>query len=108
VIRADMVFVADDEGEVVGVLRGSTDRLRSLFVRSDHHRQGLGRRLVERFERECLGQGATTIGVASTLYAVPFYASVGYEKTNGVQTMKSFDGSGLQYQPMEKVLTHTG
>jgi GNAT superfamily N-acetyltransferase len=104
VIRADMVFVAEDEGEIVGVLRGSSGRLRSLFVRGDHHRQGLGRRLVEQFEQACLCQGATTIRVASTLYAVPFYTSVGYKKTTGVRTMRSFEGSGLQYQPMKKVL----
>ena len=42
VIRACMVFVAEDRGEIVGVLRGKPDRLQSLFVRKDHHRQGIG------------------------------------------------------------------
>ncbi len=54
VIRSAMVFVAEDDGEIVGVLRGRVDRLASLFVRGDHHRQGIGRRLVECFEAEKL------------------------------------------------------
>ena len=63
VIEAAMVFVAEDEGEVVGVLRGRRDKLQSLFVREDHQRQGIGRRLAERFERECREQGAAEIRV---------------------------------------------
>jgi len=48
------------------------------------------------------------IRVASTLYAVPFYQAVGYKKTTGVRAMRSFDGSGFEYQPMRKILTKTG
>jgi len=104
VIRSEMVFVAEDEGEIVGVLRGRKDRLASLFVRGDHHRQGIGRRLVERFEQECLRQRATAIRVAATLYAVPFYLKMGYKRSTGVRSGWSFEGRGLQIQPMRKVL----
>jgi len=104
VIKSAMVFVAKDGGEIVGVLRGRKGRLASLFVREDHHRQGIGRRLVRRFERECLGQGATVIRVAATLYAIPFYAAVGYKKSTGIRSGWSFEGRGLKYQPMKKVL----
>lgn len=103
-IRSAMVFVAEDDGEVVGVLRGRKDRLASLFVREDHHRQGIGRRLVERFELECLRQGATVIRVAATLYAVPFYLAMGYKRSTGARTGWSFEGRGLKVQPMRKVL----
>ena len=105
VIKAAMVFVAeDDEGEIVGVLRGRSDKLQSLFVREDHHRQGVGHRLVERFEQECEQQGAVEIKVQATLYAVPFYLAMGYKRTTGIRPMRSFEGVGLQYQPMKKVL----
>jgi len=110
VIRAPMVLVAADEGEIVGVLRGGRkDKqqrtvLQSLFVKGDHHRQGIGRKLVERFERECLRQGATVIRLAATLYAVPFYLAVGYKRSTGVRSGWSFEGSGLKIQPMRKVL----
>jgi GNAT superfamily N-acetyltransferase len=103
-IRSEMVFVAEDEGEIVGVLRGRKERLGSLFVRGDCHRQGIGRMLVERLEQECLRLGATQIKVASTLYAVPFYLAMGYKKTTGVRSGWSFGGSGLKWQPMKKCL----
>ena len=110
VIRAPIVLVAADDGEIVGVLRGGRkDKqqrtvLQSLFVKGDHHRQGIGRKLVERFERECLWQGATVIRLAATLYAVPFYLAVGYKRSTGVRSGWSFEGSGLKIQPMRKVL----
>jgi GNAT superfamily N-acetyltransferase len=104
VIRASMVFVAEDGGHIVGVLRGRKDRLQSLFVREDHHRQGVGRRLVERFEQECARQGGSIVRVAATLYAIPFYTAMGYRKTTGLRSGWSFEGTGLRYQPMKKVL----
>jgi GNAT superfamily N-acetyltransferase len=104
VLRSEMAFVARDEGEIVGVLRGRKERLASLFVRGDRHRQGIGRRLVERFEQECLGQGVAVIRVASSLYAVPFYLALGYKRSTGVRSGWSFDGRGLKTQPMKKVL----
>jgi GNAT superfamily N-acetyltransferase len=104
VIRSEMVFVAEEEGEIVGVLRGRKERLASLFVRGDHHRQGIGRRLVARFGQECLRQGVTVIRVASTLYAVPFYLALGYKRSTGVRPGRSFEGRGLMVQPMKKRL----
>ena len=103
-IEADMVFVAEDGGEIVGVLRGRQDKLQSLFVREDHHRQGIGRALVAHFERACLRQEATIIKVQATLFAVPFYQSVGYKKTTGVRSCQIFEGGHFPYQPMKKVL----
>lgn len=90
---------------IVGVLRGRQERLASLFVRGDYHRQGLGRRLVAAFERACVQDGAAVIRVAATLYAIPFYTALGYQKTTGVRNGWSFEGRGLRYQPMKKVLS---
>lgn len=104
VIRASMVFVAENDGEIVGVLRGRVDKMQSLFVRADCHRQGIGRKLIDRFEQECLKQGATVVKLMGTLYAVPFYQAVGYKKSTGVRSMRTFDGEGLPYQPMKKIL----
>jgi GNAT superfamily N-acetyltransferase len=103
VVQAAMVFVAEENGDIIGVLRGKADRLQSLFVRGDYHRRGTGRMLVEHFEQACLGQGATVIRLAATLYAVPFYARLGYKRTTGVRLGWSFGGR-LKYQPMKKVL----
>jgi len=104
VVRAPMVYVAEEDGEVVGVLRGRRERLASLFVRGDRQRQGIGRGLVECFEQESARQGTTVVRVAATLYAIPFYLALGYKRSTGVRTGWSFEGRGLKAQPMRKVL----
>ena len=112
VIRSETVLVAvdvgaaqdADEGKVVGILRGRMGTLASLFVQREYQRQGIGRRLVERFEQEYLQKGASEVKVAATLYAVPFYLQMGYKRTTGVRSGRSFEGTGLPYQPMKKVL----
>ncbi|HSB65796.1 MAG TPA: GNAT family N-acetyltransferase, partial [Anaerolineales bacterium] len=81
VLRAEMVFVALDGDQVVGVLRCRPGRLQSLFVGEAHHRQGIGRRLVERCEQECALRGSQVIHLAATLYALPFYEALGYKKS---------------------------
>jgi len=104
VLRAEMVLVAEDDGEIVGVLRGRKERIQSLFVRGDRHRQGIGRKLVEHFEWECARLDSRVIRLAATLYAVPFYQAMGYRKSSGIRNGWSFEGTGLKYQPMKKIL----
>jgi GNAT superfamily N-acetyltransferase len=106
-IRAQWVFVVEDDGEIVGVLRGRPGRLQSLFVREDRHRQGVGRTLVCRFENACIRAGATVVRLQATLFAVPFYQKLGYVRSTGVRSGAIFDGIGFQYQPMKKVLRAT-
>jgi GNAT superfamily N-acetyltransferase len=104
VLRTEMIFVAEDGDQIVGVLRCRPGRLQSLFVREDHHRQGIGRMLVEHCEQECAQRGSRSIRLAATLFAIPFYEAVGYKKSTGICNGRSFDGRGLKYQPMKKVL----
>lgn len=103
-IDAPMVFVAEEDDQIIGVLRGSVGRLHSLFVDQTQHQKGIGSKLHEKFETECRKQGAEKITLASTLYAVPFYSKLGYKKSTGVRHGWSFDGEGFKWQPMKKVL----
>jgi predicted N-acetyltransferase YhbS len=103
-ISSELVLVAEDDGEIVGVLRGRKERLGSLFVHKDYHRRGIGSGLVERFERESTQLGVTVIRVAATLYAVPFYSAMGYKRSTGVRFGRSFEGYGIEIQPMRKIL----
>lgn len=109
VIQAPVVLVAEEDGDVVGVLRGGRqDRgrtvLQSLFVTGARHRQGIGRALVASFEQAYTQYGTTTFRVAASLYAVPFYRALGYKRTTGVRLVTSFQGSGLPVQPMRKIV----
>lgn len=104
ILRSPIMYVAENERGIIGVLRGRDRRLASLFVHKAYHRQGIARMLVERFEDEMRKRGIPTIGLAATLYAVPFYQRFGYKKSTGVRTGWSFEKYGFQYQPMRKVL----
>jgi predicted N-acetyltransferase YhbS len=107
IIRSPMLYVAEDDGKIVGVLRGRKGRLASLFVRGDRHRQGIGTQLVERFEQESVSQGVQVVHVAATLFGMPFYLAMGYKRSTGVRTGWSFEGHGLPVQPMKKVLRNS-
>ncbi len=104
VLRTDMIFIAEDGIQIVGVLRCRPGRLQSLFVQEDHHRQGIGRRLVAACEQWCARHGSRVIYLAATLYAVPFYLALGYWRSTGIRHGRSFEGRGLIYQPMKKYL----
>ena len=105
VVWSPMLYVAEADKQIVGVLRGRANVLASLFVHGDHHGQGIGRKLVERFERDLRKQGIEWIRVAATMFAVPFYQALGYKKTTGIRPCKSFEGTDLTQQPMKKVLS---
>lgn len=102
IIHATIMLVSEDDGQIIGVLRGHPDRLQSLFVRGDYHGQGIGRQLVELFEQEAVRQDTRAIRVASLLFAIPFYQRMGYKKTTGVRSGPCFDGEWFPYQPMIK------
>lgn len=110
-LAAPLILVAEEAGKIVAVLRGGrVDQrqrvvLQSLFVDGSHHRHGIGRRLVARFEQRCRSQGLMRIKLASTLHAVSFYQALGYRRSTGVRTTRSFEGGGFPYQPMVKTLT---
>ncbi|MCJ7726475.1 MAG: GNAT family N-acetyltransferase [Acidimicrobiia bacterium] len=97
-------FPAETGSEVIGVLRGRRGRLQSLFVSGDHQRLGVGTALVKRFEGEIAAGGGGVLRVASTRYGVPFYQAMGYRRTTGERRLRSFQGEGLPYQPMKKIV----
>jgi GNAT superfamily N-acetyltransferase len=103
-IQAPWVLVAVDGERIVGVLRGSPGRLHSLFVRKRVHGKGIGRRLMDAFEKKCRHAGVARITLQSSLYAVPFYEALGYKRSTGVRKGPCFDGIGFPYQPMKKTL----
>ncbi|MFC2079214.1 GNAT family N-acetyltransferase [Candidatus Bipolaricaulota bacterium] len=104
IIRSPMLYVAEEGTKIVGVLRGRKNVLASLFVDGARQRRGIGQGLVERFEHDSREQGVEWIRVAATIFAIPFYQSMGYKKTTGIRPCKSFDGTDLTYQPMKKGL----
>ncbi len=97
--KSEIFFVATQNDKIVGMIRGRRDRFVNLFVNAKCHKKNVGRKLVERYEKECTKRGSQEIKISSSVYAIPFYKKLGYKKTTGIRNFK-----GLKIQPMKKVL----
>ena len=80
-----LFFVAEENRQIVGMIRAIENRIVNLFVHENFHRQGIGKRLIHGYERECMKRGYQTIVLRSQIYAVPFYQACGYKKTTGIR-----------------------
>lgn len=96
-------FVAIINGKIVGMIRGTKKRIVNLYLLGKFHGMGIGKNLMQRFEKECKREKSKEIKVKSSLYAVPFYQRMGYKKVTGIKIgFKTI--RGLKYQPMAKKL----
>ncbi|MDD4409668.1 MAG: GNAT family N-acetyltransferase [Candidatus Pacebacteria bacterium] len=93
-------FVATVDGQIIGLVRGSKERIRGLYVDYRYHRKGVGRALLKKFEKEAYREGSREIRIRGSLYAIPFYQEEGYKKTTGIRSM-----GGVKIQPMKKILS---
>ena len=98
--RQNPVFlVAVDGGRIIGMIRGGKTGIGNLFVEGNRHRKGTGTKLMAEFEKRVGRLKAEKLKVRSTLYATPFYQSVGFRKTTGIRNFR-----GHKTQPMMKIL----
>ena len=79
------IFVRDDAGAMVAGLHGwtwgETGFIRTLWVRQDARRRGLGARLVATAEHEALRRGCRVMHLDTHSYQAPgFYRQLGYEE----------------------------
>lgn len=83
---SELVLIAEDEGNVVGVIVGTIDGTRGYFYRlavdPSQQGKGIGRKLVEALEKRFIQKGVTRIFIMvnqDNTKVVPFYHSLGYE-----------------------------
>lgn len=100
--KTPICYVATENSEVIGIVRGFYGRLINLFVDGRHHRKGIGQKLLAQFERRCQDDGQDVIKVNISIFSIPFYEANGYKKTTGIRNHK-----GLKIQPMRKRLNRT-
>ena len=98
-VRGAICYVAEDKSQILGYILGRASRIINLFVLGTAHNKGVGRSLVELFEKEAGKQNTSVIKIRSSLYATPFYQKMGYKKTTGVRNFR-----GLKVQPMQKII----
>jgi GNAT superfamily N-acetyltransferase len=92
-------FVAVDKDQVVGLIRGSKERLINFYVLDVYQGKGIGKKLFLRYEKALKESGADEIKVRSSLFAVPIYTRFGFKKTTGIRSFR-----GIKTQPMKKTL----
>lgn len=78
-IRSRPVLVAVIDGEIVGTgsLEGTT--VRSMFVRPDHARRGIGTALMREIEMLAIARGLQRLDLQSSITAEGFYRRHGFE-----------------------------
>ena len=92
-------FVIKKNNKIIGIIRGRKNKIGNLFVKGEYHKKRIGRKLVEKFEKEAKKQKSKEIKISTSLYSVPFYKKMGYKKITGIRNIK-----GLKIQPMKKRL----
>jgi len=97
--KSPIFFISVNKNKIVGMIRGKKNRIGNLFVEGRYHNKKIGKRLLERFEKEAKKQGSKEIKVRASLYSTPFYQRAGYKKTTGIKNMKE-----IKVQPMIKKL----
>jgi predicted N-acetyltransferase YhbS len=98
--NSSLFFVAEHEGQVIGVLIADKNRIVNLFVKEGYQRGGIGNMLFYKYVCECKKMGYQEIVLRSQLHAIPFYQACGFKKTTGIRHKH-----GLTIQPMKKKLS---
>jgi predicted N-acetyltransferase YhbS len=70
-------LVAEEEGQVVGLIAFSEDEIQNLWVRPDFHRRGIGSALFRAAEVAIRNTGQPLMRVCTTGYGRPFYEAMG-------------------------------
>ena len=99
-IRPTFKLVAEENGQIIWVLRGHGNKLGSLFVDPKHQRKGVATKLYKTFEKNARKYN-TSIHIKSSLFAIPFYKRLGFKKTTGIRSWKNLP---VKFQPMKKLL----
>jgi putative acetyltransferase len=85
-----------------GVLNIDEARIDAVFVAPDHAGQGLGSSLVRQLETRARMVGLSELTVISSLNALPFYESLGYEQFD--DRTRTIDGTDLAFAAVRKHL----
>ena len=89
-------IVAEHNSKVVGIITGTPDELKMLFVKTSFQKKGIATELYSRFKNQLILQNSRLIKVRSSRFAEIFYQKVGF-----VRTGPEKDINGLPVIPME-------
>jgi GNAT superfamily N-acetyltransferase len=95
-------YVAALRSEIVGTVTLDQERARSLFVRIDQQRQGIGKLLMHHIEEAARRRNNARMVLLANVAAMDFYRNLGY--VQGENREIEVGGARMTVVAMEKVL----
>ena len=98
-VEDNFTFVAVESDRIIGMVEfRANSHLSLMFVDKEWQGKGISRKLFELGLNKCLKNetGIKKISVHSSLYAIPMYEAMGFQKT-GEEILED----GIRYIPME-------
>ena len=91
------MYGAFEENKLIGIMgtKNEGKHISLFFIKKEFHRKGIGKQLFDYSQYDC---PANEITVNSSTYAIRFYESLGFEKTNDRQQT-----NGISYTPMKLI-----
>jgi N-acetylglutamate synthase-like GNAT family acetyltransferase len=96
-------LLAEEDGDVAGLIAFSEDEIQNLFVRPDFHRRGVGTRLFRAAEAAIRESGQARMCVCTSGYGRPFYEAMGMTFV-GKRPITMGPMEGGQVSVLEKML----
>ncbi len=95
------IYVAVERSNIVGTATLERNRVRNVFVRIDHHKQGIGRMLMQHLEGIAWQQGNTRLFLLADISAASFYQKLGYVRVE--EKEERIGDTSIKIVVMEKV-----
>lgn len=93
-----LFFGCFDGAELTGVIATrNRNHICLLFVKKEHHRKGIARRLYSAVLESCHAQGFKEITVNSSTYAAVAYRRLGFTATDSEQTINGIRFTSMRH-----------
>lgn len=92
------IYVAVEKLKLIGTASLKKNRILSVFVDPDLHKQGIGRKLVKHLEITAIKEGYNKIEIPSNTTALKFYEKLGYKKIK-----KIVSAYGIEYKMIKHI-----
>lgn len=100
--QAGEMYVALAGSGIVGTATLQEAWVRNVFVRVDHHRRGIGQRLIGHIEDAACRQAMARLALRANVAAVDFYQKLGYRLVEARE--EKVGDALLKTMVMEKIL----
>ena len=91
------IYVAVEKLKLIGTASLEKNRILSVFVEPDLHKQGIGRKLVKHLEITAIKEGYNKIEIPSNITAVKFYEKLDYKKIKKIDSAYGIEYKMIKY-----------